>query len=231
MLSMIFQYSIWTIFRSRIQNLNVFVCICFVFVFAKIKKKTSRKCLNSKNFLIIFTSHSPEFRNSHNWFKQTQTTKKKNYFHKSVLKHDLFIFYQSKMCGWITTIRVPFKSAIKTKQVPGRNPTERSFSHFTYETKSRCVLNFYASFSLLYWKIITFLWHLNAEKNSDENIYWLAVEKEKKRRRKKIYVGKLFFFQLRYTRMEMKEKNKLLRSSCRDIYAQITVCSRLKLTD
>lgn len=82
---------------------------------------------------------------------------------------------------------------------------QREVSHFTYETKSRCVLNFYASFSLLYWKIITFLWRLNVEKNSNKNIYWLAVETREKRRKKNRWES--FSFNLHEDGNERKEKN------------------------
>lgn len=132
--------------RSRIQNYEDFICICSVFVFAK--KTTNlnfsqvfkpRKLFN----YIHITFSRPECHNSHNWFKQIQTRK---LFSQINIEHDLFIFYQSKMCGWFVATRVPFKSAIKTKQVPRRNPAE-SFSF--HVQKPNCVLNFYASFFFL----------------------------------------------------------------------------------
>lgn len=137
----IFNFSGLTI--SRI--LKHFVCICscsclpknrvsnFPQVF-KLEKKKRKKLFNYIHITFCTNWNSTIPITDLNKYKPEG----KNYFRKSILKHDLFIFYQSKMCGWFTATRAPFKSAIKTKQVPRRIPTESIFPLHVRNQISMC---------------------------------------------------------------------------------------------
>lgn len=132
--------------------------------FARLPKQKSSVWMRAEKVLIIFTSHSvPNQYQSpikpHKRFKQTQHTK---LFSKSIDggMYDLvFIFYQSKMCGWLNATRATCKSAIEHPN-PSLNSSREWFefwvSHFTYGTYS-CVLRFVqVLFCLFYWKLKMF---------------------------------------------------------------------------
>lgn len=128
--------------------------------FARLPKQKSSVWMRAEKVLIIFTSHSvPNQYQSpikpHKRFKQTQHTK---LFSKSIdggMYDLLFIFYQSKMCGWLNATRATFKSAIEIPLwIPGES--DSSFESLASRTELVFSVSCKFLFCLFYWKIITF---------------------------------------------------------------------------